>query len=298
MTTKFRKGVFISYSHKDQRWLDELLPFLKPYTRNEKISVWSDKNIAPGSDWAEEIKNSIDTCRVAILLVTPNFIASDYITEKELPIILRKQSEKELIIFWIAVSHAAYKTTDFHNIQSANNPTKPLDSLTPSERNKVFVEIADKISNAININAIGNVLKIIDDFVPQQKAFIDNVEFDNEPKNYSIQAKQENDIIQLTTPQNYVVETITGEDLDKLDRNSMILINSYENTMKDLFERWVELRPKSYSRDPIIREDSRQEMGNIRQDLCLQLNEILNYLQSMHKNLDDHYNHVRHICTQ
>jgi len=86
--------------------------------------------------------------------------------------------------------------------------------------------------------------------------------------------------------------------LDKLDRNSMIFINSYENTMKDLFERWVELRPKSFSRDPIIREDSRQEMGNIRQDLCLQLNEILNYLQSMHKNLDDHYNHVRHICTQ
>jgi len=68
--------------------------------------------------------------------------------------------------------------------------------------------------------------------------------------------------------------------------------------MKDLFERWAELQPKSYSRDPIIRQDARDEMTIVRQDLCSQLNAILNYLQSMHKNLDDHYHHVRHICLQ
>ncbi|MBK6860436.1 MAG: toll/interleukin-1 receptor domain-containing protein [Saprospiraceae bacterium] len=294
----YRKGIFISYSHRDKKWLDTIMTFLKPYTREEKISIWSDEQIMPGVRWDTEIKKQLETCRVALLLVTPNFLASDYIVDKELSLILKRAEEGELIIYWIAVSHSAYNLTELAKIQSANNPAKPLDELNKSERDKTLVKISEKIANAMDINAISNVLKIIDDFVPQQKAFVDNVEVDKRPKNYSIQAHQEHDKIELKSRDNYVVETITAEDLEKLDRNSKILIRSYENTMKDLFERWAELQPKSYSRDPIIRQDARDEMTIVRQDLCSQLNAILNYLQSMHKNLDDHYHHVRHICLQ
>jgi len=294
----YRKGIFISYSHKDKKWLDLIQTFLKPYTRNEKVSVWSDEQIKPGDTWDNEIKKQLEVCRVAVLLVTPNFIASDYIINKELSIILKRQQEGELIIYWIAVSHSAYKQTVLSKIQSVNNPDKPLDELSKPERDKILVQIAEKIANAMDINAIGNVLKIIDDFVPQQKAFVDNVEVDTRPRNYSIQAYQDNDKIELKSRENYIVETITQADLEKLDRNSKILIRSYENTMTDLFERWAELHPKSYSRDPVIRDDAREEMAIIRKELCFQLNAILNYLQSMHKNLDDHYHHVRHICMQ
>ena len=150
----------------------------------------------------------------------------------------------------------------------------------------------------MDLNAVSNVLKIIDDFVPQQKAFIKNEQVDNRPNDYSIQASQENEKIELKRRDNSVAETITANDLDNLDRNSKILIRSHENTMKDLFERWAELQPKSYSRDPVIKQDARDEMALIRKDLCVQLNAILTYLQSMHKNLEDHYNHVRFICLQ
>lgn len=294
----YRKGIFISYSHLDKKWLDTIKTFLKPYSRDEKISVWSDEQILPDAKWDIEIEKQLETCRVAILLVTPNFLASDYIVDKELSLILKREQEGELIIYWIAVSHSAYNLTDLSKIQSANNPAKPLDELSKSERDKTLVKIAEKIANAMDINAISNVLKIIDDFVPQQKAFIGNVQVDTRPRDYSIQAHQEHDKIELKSRENYVVETITADDLDKLDRNSKILIRSYEYTMKDLFERWAELQPKSFSRDPIIRQDARDEMSVIRQDLCSQLNAILNYLQSMHKNLDDHYHHVRFICMQ
>jgi len=294
----YRKGIFISYSHKDKKWLDTIMTFLKPYTRGEKVSVWSDEQIMPGARWDTEIKKQLETCRVVLLLVTPNFLASDYIVENELSLILKREQEGELIIYWLAVSHSAYYLTDLLKIQAANNPAKPLDQLSKSERDKTLVEITEKIANAMDINAISNVLKIIDDFVPQQKAFMDDVEIDNRPRNYSIQAHQEHDKIELKSGDNYVVETITADDLEKLDRNSKILIRSYENTMKDLFERWAELQPKSFSRDPIIRQDARDEMSIIRQDLCAQLNANLNYLQSLHKNLDDHYNHVRYICMQ
>ena len=294
----FRNGIFISYSHKDEKWLNTILTFLRPYTRHEKITVWSDKQIEPGANWETEIKDKLNSCRVAILLVSANFLASDYIFEKELSVILKRQRDGDLIVYWIAVGYSAYKNTELSEIQSANNPSKPLDELEKTERERTLVEITEKIANAMNINAVGNVLKIIDDFVPQQKAFIDNVEVDNRPRNYSIQARQEQDVIELKTRDNYVVETITATDLEKLDRNSKILIRTYENIMRDLFERWIELQPRSYSRDPIIRQDARDEMSIIRKDLCDQLNAILNYLQRLHKNLDDHYHHVRYICSQ
>lgn len=293
----FRNGIFISYSHKDKKWLDLILTFLKPYTRNEKVTVWSDEQIKPGSNWEHGIKNKLKTCRVAILLVSPHFLASDYIIENELSLILDRQRDNNLIIYWIAVSHSGYKQTVLFNIQAANNPSKPLDKLTKSERDKTLVAITEKVASALNVNSIGNVLKIIDDFVPQQKAFIDEVKVDNRSNNYSIQAYQEHDEIKLKTKDNYTVETISAADLDKLDRDSKILINAYERTMRSLFESWTELQPKSYSRDPIIRQDARDEMALIRQDLCAQLNAILDYLHLLHKNLSDHYHHVRHICS-
>jgi len=294
----FRKGIFISYSHKDEKWLNTISTFLRPYTRGEKITIWSDQQIEAGANWDEEIKSNLKSSRVAILLVSANFLASDYIMEKEVPFLLKRQKNGELIIYWIAISHSAYKTTELANIQSANNPLKPLDELTKTERDKVLVEITEKIANAMNLNAVGNVLKIIDDFVPQQNAFLDETEVDKGPRNYSVQAQQEQDTIELKSRDNYVVETITADDLEKLDRNSKILIRSYESVMKDLFERWVELQPKSYSRDPVIKQEARDEMSILRKDLCEQLNTILDYLGSLHKNLDDHYHHVRYLCSR
>lgn len=294
----FRKGIFISYSHKDEKWLNTLLTFLRPYTRGEKITVWSDQQIQPGANWEEEIKSNLNSCRVAILLVSPNFLFSDYIVEKELPTLLQRQKDGELIIYWIAVSHSAYKTTDLATMQSANNPSKPLDELSKPERDRVLVEITEKIANAMNLNAISNVLKIIDDFVPQQNAFLNGQPVDDREKNFSVQAQQKQDTIALKTIDNYVLETITADELEKLDRNSKILIRSYEGVMKDLFERWVELQPKSYARDPVIKQETREEMSILRKDMCEQLNAILDYLQSLNKNLDDHYSHVRFLCTQ
>ena len=294
----FRKGLFISYSHKDEKWLNTILTFLRPYTRGEKVTVWSDKQIQPGANWEDEITSNLNSCRVAILLVSPNFLASDYIVEKELPLLLKRRQDGELIIYWIAISHSAFKTTDLSTIQSANNPATPLDELGKAERDKILVDITEKIANAMNLNAIGNVLKMIDDFVPQQKAFVNDVEVDKKSGDYSVQAHQEQETIEIKNRDNYIVETITAIDLAKLDRNSQILIRSYESTMKDLFERWAELQPKSYSRDPVIKEEARDEMSILRKDLCEQLNAILDYLKSIHKNLDDHYHHVRHLCSQ
>jgi internalin A len=83
-----RDRVFVSYSHLDAQWLDKLREFLHPDIRNGRIDYRDDHNLAPGEKWYEELAGYIAHARVAVLLVSPNFLASDFIREKELPLIL------------------------------------------------------------------------------------------------------------------------------------------------------------------------------------------------------------------
>jgi TIR domain len=73
-----RTKVFISYSHKDQEWLYRLQTHLKPLVR-EGLDCWDDTHIRPGDDWKQEIQNALDTAQIAVLLISANFFASDFI---------------------------------------------------------------------------------------------------------------------------------------------------------------------------------------------------------------------------
>ncbi len=292
-----KNGIFISYSHLDKIWLDKLTVHLKPLVRNEKITVWDDTQITPGMEWKNEINNAINRSRIAILLVSPNFLNSNFIMDYELPQILEEAKKGNTLIYWIAVGHALYKETPLSNIQSVNNPSLPLEQLNDADLNKEFVDIARKISNAIEVNLISNFTKVVDEFVPQQKAFLDKKPLDDRDRNFSLQANQIKDQIHFTSGE-HIFETITVDDFDKLDNRSKQLIRSFERTMNDLFDRWTELRPKSEARDEYVREDARSEMSRIRKSLCKELNSILDFLASMGKHLDDHYHHVRFICSQ
>jgi hypothetical protein len=60
----FRTGVFVSYSHKDKGWLENLRIALVPLMRSEKLEVWEDAQIQPGTNWESEIMKSISRSRV------------------------------------------------------------------------------------------------------------------------------------------------------------------------------------------------------------------------------------------
>jgi hypothetical protein len=70
--------VFISYSHRDKRWFDILDIYLRPFNRDGSIKSWSDKEIEPGLEWFEAINSATTAAKIAVLLVTPAFIASDF----------------------------------------------------------------------------------------------------------------------------------------------------------------------------------------------------------------------------
>jgi internalin A len=141
--------IFISYSHLDKVWLERLLRMLKPLERKGDIRLWADTLISPGAKWNEEISKALSSANVAVLLVSPNFLASDFIAEHELLPLLNAASKKGLTILWIALSHCLYKETELADYQAVNDPDRPLDSLPEHEINRVLADICVKIKRAV-----------------------------------------------------------------------------------------------------------------------------------------------------
>lgn len=148
MSESQRNQVFISYSHKDADWLEKLKIHLAPLVRRKMVSVWSDSEIKPGDRWREEIANALTNAQVAVLLVGPNFLASDFISEQELPPLLEAAKKQGVIILWIAVSASLYMETEIAAYQATNDPSQPLDTLSPSALNMELVKICKEIKLA------------------------------------------------------------------------------------------------------------------------------------------------------
>lgn len=264
--------------------------------RGEKLEVWDDTRIQAGTKWELEIKKAISAARVAVLLVSPEFLASEYVASVELPTMLKQQSAG-LTPLWIPIRASDYRRTELKRIQAAHDPSKPLASLSAPKRDEAFVQIANRIARAADLNAVANAFTIVDDFHPQLDAFVKGKPEPVGKAAHSVLAKQEGEAIAFESAQ-YPREVIRAEDISKLDSGSQKLIRAYERTMKELFERWVELKPKRVSRDPEIRREAIEESDDVRRELCHELNELLDFFYSMGKQLYDHYGDTRFICAK
>src|SRR5215203_3474844 len=82
--------VFCSYSHKDKRYLNKLRTSLDVLSNQGLIEEWHDRKIVPGDEWDEDIDKHLETADIILLLVSPDFLSSEYIRKKELEQAMRK----------------------------------------------------------------------------------------------------------------------------------------------------------------------------------------------------------------
>jgi WD40 repeat protein/class 3 adenylate cyclase len=137
-----RKGVFISYSHKDTKFLEQLLAHMKPFAG--RITAWSDQQIEPGTKWFQEIKAALAASRVVLMLVTKDFLSSDFIHEHEFGPVLKDAEASGVKILWVLVRDCAYKETPLKHYQAAIPPDKPLAEMK-AERDRAWVKVCEAI---------------------------------------------------------------------------------------------------------------------------------------------------------
>jgi NB-ARC domain/TIR domain len=142
-----RDLVFISYSHHDRDWLDRLLVFLKLFA-GPNFKVWADRHIRVGEEWRRDITGVLAQSCVGVLLVSSDFLASDFIRNEELPPLLEGAKAGAISLFPIPISASNYKATPLTHYQFAHPPNRPLDIMPRPRRNAALVEIAEKIAEA------------------------------------------------------------------------------------------------------------------------------------------------------
>ncbi len=150
-TDRSASQVFISYSHTDKQWLDRLNVHIAPIKRKHSFAIWDDTTIKPGMNWDDEIKSALSSVQVAVLLVSADFLASEYIYNEELPVILNAAAAKGATVLSIIVSPCLLSSVPaLAQIQSVNDPKNPLINQPDGKREELFMKVAEMISEKLN----------------------------------------------------------------------------------------------------------------------------------------------------
>lgn len=164
------KPVFISYAHADNedpdpkmRWLNRLRTHLRPLEFEGQVTICSDQDIAIGDNWHEHIQTHLNGARVAVLLISSNFMASEYIRSSEVPVLLRRAKEQGTKILPVLVSPSRFSKAKFKypdpetgpdeftlaSLQSAGTPDKTLIEMNGGEQERTLLVVAERVERII-----------------------------------------------------------------------------------------------------------------------------------------------------
>ena len=147
------KHIFISYSHRDKDYLDRLMIHLKPLQRKGLIDPWVDSRLLAGDRWKKEIENALKNARAAILLISADFLASDFILDNELPPLLHAAEEKGTLIIPVILTPCRFtREKSLVEFQAINPPDEPLSLVDDSEREVIYDAIAQRVETSFDKN--------------------------------------------------------------------------------------------------------------------------------------------------
>ena len=142
-----RNKIFISYSHQDSEWLKRLQVYLKPLEKKGLVDRWDDTRIKAGMKWREEIQKALDSAQIAILLVSSDFLASDFIDEVELPQLLKAAESAGALILSVILNPCKgnFSRSDLQEFQTVNSPSQPLSSMDNNGKDEIFNKLTERI---------------------------------------------------------------------------------------------------------------------------------------------------------
>lgn len=154
--------VFISYSHKDQRYRSQLETHLALLKREGVIEVWHDRKITAGREWADQIDENLEQASIILLLISSDFLASDYCYDKEMGRALEKHQTGEARIIPIIIRSADWTTAPFAKLQSLPKEAKPVNSWRKKDEAwtdvaKGIRQVVEELSGKLNFPSIHGI---------------------------------------------------------------------------------------------------------------------------------------------
>jgi hypothetical protein len=143
-------SVFISYSHRDSDFLERLMVHLKPLEKEGLIDLWVDTKLQAGDQWRTTIEKALACARVAVLLITADFLASDFIVDNELPPLLEKAESEGTRVIPVIVKPCRFaRDKTLNRFQAINNPNAPLATLSESQQELIYDKVSEIIEGSI-----------------------------------------------------------------------------------------------------------------------------------------------------
>ena len=119
--------IFISYSHKDEKWKNRLVKHLGVLHNQDLLELWDDRQIVAGQEWSQEIQKAMDRASIAILLISAHSLTSRFILHEEVKCLLERRNEEGLPIFPVIVSPCDYEAVAWlHRMQLRPTDGRPL----------------------------------------------------------------------------------------------------------------------------------------------------------------------------
>ena len=142
------KNVFISYSHKDEEYKNQLIAHLSGLVRNKIIHLWDDRQIKIGDSWDATIKNKLEESDVAIFLISSDFLSSSYINEVEIKKTLERHSKGEILLIPVFLRPCDFESSEFSSLQGVPRDARFVVEFPNID--SAFLSIVKELKSLIN----------------------------------------------------------------------------------------------------------------------------------------------------
>lgn len=172
------RRAFVSYSHHDREWLQQLQLHLRPLERTGAVEYWDDTQLRPGDEWRRQIDQALSTARAAVLLISPHFLASEFICNEELPVLVAAARVGRLTLLPVVLRPCGYwALPELSAFQAVNNPERPLIDCGPGDCDRVWLKVVEAVARALQpTGAIGRgapaVAVVFDELLPALQAAV------------------------------------------------------------------------------------------------------------------------------
>jgi hypothetical protein len=154
MTESIRKALrlFYSYSHKDEELRDELETHLKLMQRQGLIESWHDRRITAGDEWKKDIDENLERADIILLLVSADFIASDYCYDIEMERALERHDVGEAVVIPVIIRDVNWKGAPFSRLGVLPEDGKAVATWGPDKnaRDTAWRNVSEGIERAID----------------------------------------------------------------------------------------------------------------------------------------------------